>query len=56
MESIRCNNCTKLLFKTNLTATKGRIEIKCTRCGTFNDVRSAEIQSKAYYHATNNTR
>ncbi|WP_425272585.1 Com family DNA-binding transcriptional regulator [Polycladidibacter hongkongensis] len=31
----------------------GRIEIKCGRCGLYNDVRSAEIQSKANRDATN---
>ncbi|WP_102866719.1 Com family DNA-binding transcriptional regulator [Pseudovibrio exalbescens] len=42
MESIRCQKCSALLFKTEHKALNGRIEIKCRRCGTFNDLRPDE--------------
>ncbi|MBL4785476.1 MAG: Com family DNA-binding transcriptional regulator [Cohaesibacteraceae bacterium] len=50
MESIRCSNCSKLLFKSDLKANKGRLEIKCSRCGTFNDLRPKEPDHECLEH------
>lgn len=38
-ESIRCASCNALLFKAEVNAIAGAIEIKCRRCGTVNTMR-----------------
>ncbi|WP_394088778.1 Com family DNA-binding transcriptional regulator [Xanthobacter autotrophicus] len=41
MENIRCC-CGALLFRTDRGAIRGRLEIKCRRCGTLNALRPSE--------------
>lgn len=42
MNEIRCGNCRKLLMKAQQNAIIGTVEIKCTRCGTLNNLRPVE--------------
>ncbi|MBD8890884.1 Com family DNA-binding transcriptional regulator [Labrenzia suaedae] len=42
MNEIRCGSCRKLLMKAQQNAITGTIEIKCTRCGTLNNLRPVE--------------
>jgi len=37
MKEVRCKNCHKLLFKTNLDG-NGITQIKCTKCGVMNTI------------------
>lgn len=55
MESIRCNACNALLFKTEPNAVAGRIEIKCRRCGHYNDLRPSEPEFKQIENETERT-
>ncbi|WP_367115951.1 Com family DNA-binding transcriptional regulator [Xanthobacter sp.] len=41
MENVRCR-CGALLFRTERGAIRGRLEIKCRRCGTLNALRPTE--------------
>lgn len=41
MESIRCGQCSALLFRAAPEALRGPLEIKCRRCGTINHLRAA---------------
>ena len=41
MESIRCGDCRALLLKADTVALRGRIQIKCRRCGAINHVRAS---------------
>ncbi|WP_405048077.1 Com family DNA-binding transcriptional regulator [Flexibacterium corallicola] len=42
MESTRCGKCNALLFKSEQGAISGKVEIKCRRCGTLNQLRPIE--------------
>ena len=36
IKQLRCNNCGKRLFDYDID--KGKVEIKCPRCGEFNKI------------------
>lgn len=46
MNEIRCGSCRKLLMKAGQNAIMGTVEIKCTRCGTLNNLRPVEPHSE----------
>ncbi|WP_417691557.1 zinc finger domain-containing protein [Roseibium sp.] len=46
MNEIRCGSCRKLLMKAEPNAIIGTVEIKCTRCGTLNNLRPLEPVSE----------
>jgi phage FluMu protein Com len=46
-EAFRCGACNALLFKAEKTALAGVVEIKCRRCGQFNQLRPALEQAKS---------
>lgn len=58
MEEVRCGSCDALLFRIDSFAIKGRLEIKCRRCRTLNQIRPSEpqdlIASKRATQAKNN--
>ncbi|WP_084407918.1 Com family DNA-binding transcriptional regulator [Pseudovibrio sp. Ad37] len=52
MESIYCRDCSALLLKKEQNALQGRVEIKCRRCGTFNDLRPDESPRRTRTNGT----
>lgn len=49
MEEVRCGSCHKLLAK----ARYHRLQIKCPRCGTLNDMRATEPQTRTPLSGSN---
>ncbi|PVB59734.1 hypothetical protein DCO57_20670 [Labrenzia sp. 011] len=52
MNEIRCGSCRKLLMKSADRAIVGPVEIKCTRCGTLNNLRPIEPFSDRHERCT----
>lgn len=46
MESTRCGRCQRLLFKSTPGAIAGTVEIKCARCGTYNQIKAASLETE----------
>jgi phage FluMu protein Com len=55
MESIRCGQCSALLFKAAPKAVAGNIEVKCRRCGSYNQIRPAMAVEPGTHEAHHQT-